>query len=108
MLIIADENVPKSLIQVLEKMGVEVYSVTELGLSGLNDYQILKFANEHSAIILTMDVKDFSRLHRDGFNQTGIIVVLSKSLKRNLFQVAEKIVEYLEVLYNVKPWIVFV
>jgi len=107
-LVIADENVPKSLVRLLRKLGVEVYTVAELGLSGASDYEILKFANEHSAVVLTMDVRDFVRLHRDGFNETGVIIVRFKSVRRGLYQTAERVRRALEMFERVKGWIYFV
>ena len=108
MLVIADENVPESLVRLLRKMGVDVYRVTELGLGGASDYEILRFANEHAAVVLTMDVRDFARLHRDGLNETGIIIVCAKSIRRSVFQTAERIRQVLEDLGGMKPWICFV
>ena len=41
MFVLADENVPESLVRLLRRLGLEVYRVSEFGLGGASDYEIL-------------------------------------------------------------------
>lgn len=58
MLIIADENIPRSIIQSLSSIGIEVVYIYD-EYRGIDDFSIINLAKQNSnAIILTED-KDF-------------------------------------------------
>lgn len=61
MKILADEHMPKVLLDALRQAGHEVITVVELGMAGAPDEEILQRARAENALILTED-KDFGRL----------------------------------------------
>lgn len=61
MKILADEHIPKVLLNALRQAGHEVITVVELGMAGASDEEILQRARAEHALILTED-KDFGRL----------------------------------------------
>lgn len=61
MKILADEHIPKVLLDALRQAGHEVLTVVELGMAGAPDEEILQRARAENALIFTED-KDFGRL----------------------------------------------
>lgn len=61
MKILADEHIPKVLLNALRQAGHEIITVVELGMAGAPDEEILQRARAEDALILTED-KDFGRL----------------------------------------------
>jgi len=57
---LADENVPASVVRMLEQAGMQIRSVRE-ETPGISDRDVLKRASEEGRIILTFD-KDFGEL----------------------------------------------
>ncbi len=57
---LADENIPLDIVGILKKDGINIISITEVGL-GLEDEAILKLANKEDMVIITFD-KDFGEL----------------------------------------------
>jgi uncharacterized protein with PIN domain len=72
----ANENFPLETVQVLRKMGYDVLTTHEMGKSNLSipDEDVLAFAISENRAILTINRKDFMRLHRLNTIHSGIIV----------------------------------
>jgi uncharacterized protein with PIN domain len=72
----ANENFPLETVQVLRKMGYDVLTTHEMGKSNLSipDEDVLAFAISENRAIVTINRKDFMRLHRLNPIHSGIIV----------------------------------
>lgn len=88
--IIADENVPRSVINWLKKKDLNVVTISEVNLRGAKDKAIAEFAAKNSMTILTLD-NDFAQLY---FNlqrgkMTVILVKATPSTPANIIEVLE-------------------
>jgi predicted nuclease of predicted toxin-antitoxin system len=72
----ANENFPLETLQILRNMGYDVWTTHEIGKSNLRipDEEVLAFAISENRAILTINHKDFMRLHRADPTHAGIIV----------------------------------
>lgn len=58
---VLDANIPYSSLKVFEELNLEAVHVTDLGLGGASDAEILSYATKRSDIVVTKD-KDFGTL----------------------------------------------
>ena len=72
----ANENFPLETVQFLRNLGYDVLTTHEIGKSNLRipDEDVLTFAISENRAILTINRKDFIRLHRLNPTYAGIIV----------------------------------
>jgi hypothetical protein len=72
----ANENCPLETVQVLRDLGYDVLTTHEIGKSNLKipDDEVLLFAISENRAILTVNRKDFIKLHRNNSAHAGIIV----------------------------------
>jgi predicted nuclease of predicted toxin-antitoxin system len=72
----ANENFPLETVLILRNLGYDVLTTHEMGKSNLSipDEEVLAFAISESRAILTINRKDFMRLHRLNPIHSGIIV----------------------------------
>jgi hypothetical protein len=75
-LLYADENLPQQVVQALRALGHDV--LTALDASNANqslpDEQVLAFATRHQRAVLTLNRREFIRLHTRQPEHAGIIV----------------------------------
>lgn len=77
--LIADENIDRSIVVRLRMDGHDVASIAE-STSGVSDDQVLQFANQNDAVLLTED-KDFGELvYRRGAAHAGILLIRLEGL----------------------------
>ena len=71
----ADENVPAQVMESLRRLGHDVLSAHEAGNAnrGVPDPEVLAFAFSTGRILLTLNRRDFIRLHNSGFPHAGIV-----------------------------------
>jgi len=71
----ADENFPLPVVQELRRLGHDVLTVHEAGKAGQSesDEVVLRFASADGRAVLTLNRKDFIRLHTRHANHAGII-----------------------------------
>lgn len=71
----ANENFPLAVVRHLRQLGHDVLTVAEAGNAGLRipDDQVLTFAIRQQRAVLTINRRDFIRLHRVDSNHAGII-----------------------------------
>lgn len=73
----ADEQFPVSIIYVLRRLGHDAITVRETALSkageGTPDELVLQFAAQHNRIVLTLNERDFRRLHAENARPSGIL-----------------------------------
>jgi predicted nuclease of predicted toxin-antitoxin system len=70
--LLCDEHIPYPVVQGLERRGVDVTTVKQLGLMGELDREILEIARQQGRVIYTNDA-DFLRHHAVGVTHSGII-----------------------------------
>ena len=69
----ADEQFPRPVLELLRALGHDTLSVQEAGNAGLPDERVLDFAVTENRTVLTMNRRDFIRLHGLKANHAGII-----------------------------------
>jgi hypothetical protein len=69
----ADENFFFPVVEELRRLGHDVLTAGEDGLSAADDLVILARANSLARVVLTFDRWDFERLHRQGAAHCGIL-----------------------------------
>ena len=74
--LLADENFPLPVIQALRALGHDVRTLHDYGQSGqaLPDSEVLRFATAQQRALLTLNRRDFIRLHLNSSRHGGIIV----------------------------------
>lgn len=72
----ADENFPQPVVELLRDLGHDVLTVIEVGQAGqaISDEAVLNFATSSKRAVLTLNRRDFIRLHSLQPDHTGIIV----------------------------------
>jgi predicted nuclease of predicted toxin-antitoxin system len=75
----ADEQFPLGVTKLLRSMEHDVLTVQEVGKGGLSDEEVLFYAMRESRIILTLDRRDFFRLHKLQPEHSGIIACKNDS-----------------------------
>jgi predicted nuclease of predicted toxin-antitoxin system len=80
----ADEQFPFEVVEYLRNLGHDVLTVQEAGNANLKipDGEVLAFAISHKRAVLTLNRKDFKRLHRSQPSHSGIIVCTDDSDRR--------------------------
>lgn len=74
----ANENFPLETVLILRKMGYDILTTHEIGKSNANipDEEVLAFAISENRAILTINRKDFKRLHRLNPIHSGVIICI--------------------------------
>ncbi len=72
----ANENFPVETVLILRTLGHDILSTHDTGQSNLKipDEEVLAFAISEKRAILTVNRKDFKRLHRSNQSHSGIVV----------------------------------
>ncbi len=73
-----DENMPTALATGQRRRGIDVSTTAESGLLEATDLQHLAFALNESRVVVTHDA-DFIRLHAEGNEHAGIVIVPQQS-----------------------------
>lgn len=72
--LLADENVPLQVVEALRSHGHDVVTLVRSLLgSGVSDAAILALARAEQRAVLTLNRRDFFRLHREQSDHEGII-----------------------------------
>lgn len=72
----ANENFPYQVVAALRTLGHDILTVQEAGNAGqsISDEAVLDFAVQHNRAVVTINRRDFIRLHRQQPHHAGIIV----------------------------------
>ncbi len=72
----ANENFPQPVVEVLRHLGHDVLTTHDAGRSGQSvpDADVLKFAAAEQRAVVTINRRDFIRLHQHDSQHAGIIV----------------------------------
>jgi len=75
-LLYANENFPIQVVRELRRLGLDVLTSQEAGEANraIPDKDVLTFASEHDRALLTINKRDFLRLHRRNPHHVGIIL----------------------------------
>lgn len=73
---LADENIPFPVVELLRLYGHEVQTILQLNLAGqaVPDDQVLALATSLECCLLTLNRKDFIKLHNQQPNHGGILI----------------------------------
>lgn len=74
-ILLIDENVPKGVVEWLVKKGLNFKVVSDVGLQGVKDEIVAKYAIESNMIVLTLDV-DFAYIYHDVFRDSLAVIVV--------------------------------
>lgn len=96
----ADEQFPYLTSDRLQQLGHDVLTVQEAGKAnqGIPDDEVLAFATEQQRAILTLNRRDFIRLHNQNANHAGIIACTDDSDKILLAERINSAIQAQEVL----------
>lgn len=94
--LLANENIPRSLVNMLKNMGIDIVWLGESGERGLSDIQVITRANNENRVILTRD-KDFMRRALIEKVATGVIFLATPVTKDNIPKLAKTISKLLAV-----------
>jgi hypothetical protein len=72
----ANENFPRRTVEALRALGHDVLTTQEAGNAGqaIPDDEVLDFATRAGRSVLTLNRRDFIRLHKRGTSHAGIVV----------------------------------
>lgn len=72
----SNENFPFPVVELLRQLGHDVVTILERGRAGegMPDREVLKLATDEGRAVLTLNRKDFIRLHRADSDHAGIVV----------------------------------
>jgi hypothetical protein len=72
----ANENFPRRTTEALRALGHDVLTTQEAGNAGqaIPDQEVLEFATSAGRAVLTLNRRDFIRLHKRGITHAGIVV----------------------------------
>ncbi len=72
----ANENFPLAVVQELRRLGHDVLTTMEAGQAGeaIPDERVLMFARETRRAVITLNRRDFIRLHNTSSDHSGIVV----------------------------------
>ena len=74
-LLIDEDSLAKPLVKILRKVGHDVVTVNEVGLTGQSDCIVLNYAKEKGRVILTHNCRDFDFLHQENPIHCGILAI---------------------------------
>lgn len=74
----ANENFPRQVVEGLRSLGHDVLTVQEAGNAGLgiDDKEVLTFATERNRAVITINRRDFIRLHATQPDHAGLLSAL--------------------------------
>lgn len=72
----ANENFPRRAVEALRALGHDVLTTQEAGNAGqaIPDHEVLELATRAGRAVLTLNRRDFIRLHKRGVSHAGIVV----------------------------------
>lgn len=94
----SNENFPIPIVRELRKLGHDVLTSFDAGQAnqGIPDNEVLAYAHDLGRAVITLNRKDFKKLHREGKTHSGIVlckedadpVRAARRIDRNLNEVA--------------------
>jgi len=97
--LLADENVPRRLIRLLQERGVDTIRLQDLGARGIDDKELIEMSNRLGRVILTRD-HDFALPHLLSLVSNGVIYISFQPSKKEIPDLAARIAT---IARNYKP-----
>ncbi len=74
--LLADENLPFPVVSALKQLGYDIKTLLDLGIAGqaVPDNDVLAIATQQNRCLITLNRKDFIKLHREQAEHTGILI----------------------------------
>lgn len=88
--LLADENIPRRLVRLLQERGVDIIRLQDLGARGVDDLEVVRIANRLGRAILTRD-HDFALPHLLSLVESGVIYISYQPSKNDIPDVADRI-----------------
>jgi len=95
--LLADENFPFPCVELLRKKGHDILTMLELKLDeqAIPDEEVLKIATDKKRAVITLNRKDFKKLHRVNQSHSGIVICkLDIDFEALAQRIHDKIVTY--------------
>lgn len=75
-LLLADENLPFPVVSTLKQSGYDIKTLLDLGIAGqaIPDDDVLAIATQQNRCLITLNRKDFIKLHREQAEHAGILI----------------------------------
>lgn len=75
-LLLADENFPQPAVEKLRQLGYDVLTLLQTQMAGqaIPDDDVLAFATSQNRCLITLNRKDFIKLHQQSDTHAGIVV----------------------------------
>ena len=99
--LLADENVPRRLIRLLQQHEVDIIRLQDLDTRGIDDRELVKISNRLRRAILTRD-HDFTLPYLLSLVNNGVIYISFQPSKNEIPDIAARIVTITR-NYNPKP-----
>ncbi|MEB3309453.1 MAG: DUF5615 family PIN-like protein [Snowella sp.] len=97
----ADEQFPLPVVKILRALGYDILTVQDAGKADqkIPDSKVLEYATSLNRAILTMNRRDFIRLHAQATQHKGIVICRSST---NWEKIAQAIHNYLSQLETIE------
>ncbi|MEB3281112.1 MAG: DUF5615 family PIN-like protein [Lyngbya sp.] len=96
----ADEQFPRQVVELLRDLGHNVLTVQEAENTGLSDESVLAFAGSQERAVITLNRRDFIKLHKLQPNHAGIVVCKDDSDREGLATRIHQTISKFEILSN--------
>lgn len=75
-LLYTNENFPQPAVEELRRLGHDVLTTHDAGRSNgsISDDEVVRFAHETGRVVVTLNRRDFIRIHKGGATHSGIVV----------------------------------
>ena len=91
---------PRQVVERLRDFGHNILTVQEAENTGLSDESVLAFATSQKRAVITLNRRDFIKLHKLQPNHAGIVVCKDDSDRENLATRIHQNISKLEILSN--------
>ncbi len=88
--LLTDENIPRRLVALLKRYGVDVIRLQDLNMRGVSDQELARIASQLGRTILTRD-SDFTTPHLLSLAQHGVVYISCQPSKDELPRLAKRI-----------------
>jgi len=104
--VLADENIPRTVVELLRAKGYDVKWVVEAGLQGADDNSLYKLAVEEQRVVISFDDYFAQRAHIDERHPLGVVILKFKP--NNAQEVALLLNEALNIVGDLQGKLVIV
>lgn len=94
----ADEQFPRQVVELLRALEHDVLTVQEASNAGLSDEAVLAFAVSQNRAVLTLNRRDFFRLHRLNQEHCGIIACVDDVDRTRMATNINQVIDGLETI----------